>query len=115
MVRGHLLDCDQFDIIDAVLVADELGNLACEYGDLPASVGVERDPGGSVLRIEVTAERLDMPSSSSRVDTTRRVFENCASGWGRYEEGALTTIWAEIALPSIPRQGGFPRPRVPSC
>jgi hypothetical protein len=115
LVRRLLLDCDQADIIDAVLVADEIGTLACQYGDLPGSVDIERELGEPVLRIAVTAGRLGLPSSPSRLETTRRVFDNCATGWGIDDQGAEMTMWAEIALPSTPRHDGFPLPRVSSC
>lgn len=114
-VREILTDCDQSDVIDAVLVADEVATLACEYGDLPATVGVFRDHGSPVLRVVVSAARLSVPRSSSDLETSRRVLAACAAGWGVDEQSGGTTVWAHIVLPSaLSRNGhheGFPVPR----
>lgn len=117
LVREVLTDCDQSDLIDAVLVADEVAALACEYGDLPATVGVFRDHGSPVLRVVVWAAQLSLPPSSRDLETSRRVLAACATGWGMDERNDGTTIWAQILLPSaLSRNGhhkGVPAPRTP--
>lgn len=116
-VRALLADCGQDDVIDAVLVADELGTLACEYGNLPAGVSVIRSYQRPSLRIAVNAAHLSLPTSPSRSRTSRHVLEACAIDWGIGNEGAHMTLWACVALPTAPARGdgdhdGFPAPRL---
>lgn len=115
-VRSLLPDCGQDDVIDAVLVADELGTLACEYGNLPAAISVIRSYGRPFLRIAVNAPHLSLPTSPSRSGTSRRVLETCAVDWGIGNEGKNMILWACVALPSAEPSGdGFPVPRVSAC
>jgi hypothetical protein len=116
-VRRLLPDCGQDDVIDAVLVADELGTLACEYGNLPAGVSVIRSYQRPSLRIAVIAAHLSLPTSPSRSRTSRYVLEACAADWGIGNEGEHMTLWACVTLPSAPVRGdgdhdGFPARRM---
>ena len=115
VVRLLLLDCAQDDVIDAVLVADELGTLACEYGTLPVDVSVSRSYARPALRIAMNSPYLGLPISPSRSRTSRRVLEACAIDWGIGNEHEGTTLWACVQLPSAvpePEHDGFPEPRV---
>ncbi|GHG56991.1 hypothetical protein GCM10017788_08260 [Amycolatopsis acidiphila] len=116
-VRKLLLDCAQDDVIDAVLVADELGTLACEYGNLPAAISVIRSYGQPSLRVAVNAAHLSLPTSTSRSRTTRHLLEACAMDWGIGNEGVQMILWACVALPSAQAgedgdHDGFPAPRM---
>lgn len=107
VVRELVLGCAQPDVIDAMLVADEMGTLACEYGQLPASVGAIRDYDTASLRIVVTAARLGLPASPSRLVTSCRVFDTCAEDWGvREQDGADQLMWARVSLAGAPRPDG---------
>jgi hypothetical protein len=117
VVRTLLLDCGQDDVIDAVLVTDELGTLACEYGNLPAVVSVIRSYGRPFLRVAVSAPHLSLPTSPSRSRTSRHVLEACAADWGIGNEGEYMILWACVALPSAEPtgdgdHGGVPVPRM---
>ncbi|GAA4663199.1 MULTISPECIES: hypothetical protein [Amycolatopsis] len=118
LVRALLFDCGQDDVIDAVLVADELGTLACEYGDLPATVRVARSYQRPSLRISVSAPHLALPMSPSRARTSRHVLEACTAAWGIGAEEGGMTLWACVALPSAAawqdaERDGFPEQRLP--
>lgn len=105
LVRALLLDCGQDEVIDAVLIVDELGTLACEYGNLPAVISVIRSYERPCLRVAVSAPHLLLPTSPSRSRTSRHVLEACAADWGIGNEGECMILWACVALPSAQPAG----------
>ena len=115
-VRRMLADCPQEDVIDAVLVADELGTLACEYGALPAAVSLIRSYQEPSLRVAVTAPHLTLAAVGGRSRTAAHVLQACATDWGIGNRGGRRTLWACVTvradLPSWP-VSVFPKPRVP--
>jgi hypothetical protein len=116
VVRTLMADCAQEDVIDAVLVADELGTLACEYGHLPAGISLIRSYWRPSLRMAVTVRHLALPIAPSRSRTSRYVLEACATDWGIGNSGDRMTLWACICVPAgaaPPPTEIFPQPRVP--
>ncbi|NKQ53917.1 hypothetical protein HFP15_13605 [Amycolatopsis sp. K13G38] len=99
-VRSLLADCDTDDVIDAMLVADELCGLPCQYGSVPATVSLIRSFDRPGLRVAIDAPPLRSPVAPSWSHAGGRVLEACATDWGIGNEGNRMKLWACVRLRS---------------
>ena len=113
-LRGHiralLSGCDTDEVIDAMLVADELCGLVCQYGNVPAEVTLTRASDRPGLRVAVVAPLLEVPVPPVWSRAGARVLQGCATDWGMSNRGTLMTLWASVRLRS---RADLPVPRGP--
>lgn len=93
-------------IEDAELIASELAANAVVHGHPPVTLKLERGPRS--VRISVTnrasgAEpEVQHPGTGQKDGRGLALVESVATGLGWYHDGAILTVWAEVAGPSTP-------------